>query len=372
MSANAELAEQPQPKQVRKGIVWQPKNVGDVSSLLAGLGIALYALGFVIWQIHLARFGAAGPSLFQARFISAGLCYVVFCTAFVLPSATIFQGVLVSVGNAAGASGIDRRTLGTLLTLWYFLIQQIVAVLLPTAYPSLWIFLLAVVPVIASLLAKFWKTQQWKSVQLAVDSPHFAFGGAVCVFIAGVCWTEPQIIPFVFYSLLAWALVSGQGRIYRDDTWSHPNRPIRAMSYTLGILLALSHTIAFSKFVFPLVPRQFGGGAPETAFLVAEDRLAPTLLRMGFQSTNEFIGPVEIVARDNDFLWISLPNKTANSRNGGSIQVALESIRLTEFASKSSTNSSHSRFNPTGENLPNTPTILQPKEASPTNRTASP
>ena len=68
--------------------------VQAVSAAAVGIVFCLYAIGFVIMNSFLGRFGLKAGAVFTFDYVAAALCYLIFLAAVAVPVWTIYFGIM--------------------------------------------------------------------------------------------------------------------------------------------------------------------------------------------------------------------------------------------------------------------------------------
>lgn len=309
----------------------------ELPALLGSLGIGFYALGFLIWEIHTSTYGISGPSLFQGRFVSAGLCYFAFVVMFVMPFALLFEWFGPDRTTKSKPTATASRDQITLLVLWLFLLMSALPRLLPSVEVRVWGLAPVTLSGLAITIAPFVRGFADSKFFKVVNNPWFSIGGTILLLLVAVWVAQPKLGAFLILSAILWPAIHVQGRASRTDLWQHPSVALKMISISLCGFLALSHAICFGQTVFPMVPGSFGGGAPQIVYFIPGSSRTDLFWAAGFPITNDAYGPFEVITQDEHRLWIQSPLQVTNSARKSAVQFSIESTDILRFESRNGT-----------------------------------
>src|SRR5437879_1125176 len=124
------------------------------------IAATLYALGFIIWNAALGRFGVSLGAAIRVDYISAALCYVVFVASVAVPVWIVLRIFESSTGRATDA---ESAPFWAAVVLWNLTIGRIRTLYLSTPHKDL-------LSIPRSISQAFW----WKLALVTVLLVHVA------------------------------------------------------------------------------------------------------------------------------------------------------------------------------------------------------
>jgi hypothetical protein len=301
----------------------RPRNLEDLSKLVAAVALACYVLGLLTVNTYLYGLGVSDFALFRARFVLVGAAVLVpilialvwFTIAKLLYQ--ISQERLAwrqNVAILAMAALTLGTTLFTILILSRWLTSDLAAhpsrFGIPVAY---WLVAAGLGIVVSSSAALSLSTRPDRAfvlrdglVQHSNKHPGTTSSGPSSI-------RRPQSHPTASQS-------GDDGRRPRSD--SERRSAATALRLTRGpalVLLLVSvfvsfvlYLLLFAEIAFPLIPEQFGGGKPRQAHLLVSAASIGDAQALGLSVTesNPVSPPVRVLWESEEALVITPPGQT--------------------------------------------------------------
>lgn len=289
----------------------------------------LYFIGFMVWHFYLANYGVAAIGFLQIEYISAAFCFLFIFFSLSVPPflfLNIFGKTALTNGGILNFHNWDK-TFAYVLMVWYFLNDRLIKLFLPNSTLSTTGIILTIslfclyIPHLLLGVYMFYKvggfkTLMWgKDAKLSDKNTKFKnsrlykyanpmtytplyFGSLTIVSL----FCNSQIDKaFLLMTLLYWFGASTQLGVHVKETWPKSGILLRSM-ICIGIFLSfLIYVRVFSINQFGKIPKNIGGGAPETVYLAfskpnVELAESMNLRRVESKSSTNFLfGPVGII-----------------------------------------------------------------------------
>lgn len=318
---------------------WKIESIG---SLLVLLGIVAYIIGFIIVNSYISGIGLRNMEIFRVRYIAASALFsavsivflffvlrrvyyldhdigefakmrpqsgawALFCGLFVITE-IVFSALLSSViiGFAIFAKPSSSNHIFLILILW-FLVDYTLSV------------------------TGVWKRFPYVAIPIT-------FLGHIIFIVLGFSSVDYFPILKIFWFFIAYGFVAN----FIIDFTSRFNWSIKYVAICcIGIVLTAA--AYFGSVFYPHIRAEFGGGLPQTAYLIMESKLN-TELRSILSMTGNASCELEILAETSDELVVRVPPKPSPMRIKRKL---IEAIQYTDVAVKA--NKPENKSNSTAE-----------------------
>ncbi|MEP6637484.1 MAG: hypothetical protein ABJB97_12220 [Acidobacteriota bacterium] len=278
----------------------------------------LYALGFVIWNAALGRFGVSLQPAVRVDYIAASLCYLVFVAAVAVPvwvSLHLFQNLIRRKDEN------ETAAFWAAVLLWNFTIGRFSALYFSTPHRELaevtvsrstiafrWelaLLALLIVHVLLAVATRWFGLSVWKLGRRA--SFRFKHSFLYLTFFQFILFLKSRSVDteFLFETLTIYTTLTyfGSGGVDVFSVIRAKHSQVRFMFVTFCCLAVLVNAQSFGKAQFPLLPKSIGGGMPEEVIIVISSSDSRILAESGIPHTDTTAGPLLILAEtESDFL----------------------------------------------------------------------
>jgi hypothetical protein len=291
----------------------------NVTKFTVFFAFAIYTIGFIIWQSYLGNFGISLTSFLQTEYISAAFCYIIVFSCLAYPSLFIITHILL-VLTKSNYGLLKAKKVSDTINIGMLVIFLLILIFIPLE--NIWKgfdtfplnhfasgYVLSIL--VGFILAKLSKNKTKYRLLFGFYNTKILDVYFTILFILIIIVDKDIDKLFILYSLMAAALISllSFKEAYKDLPTSHK------VLYIFIISLAfLGNIIYFGKYQFQHIPKQVGGGRPETAFLefstehkeLAESINIPP---SGTNNAGQLYGPVAILLRsDSEIIFININN----------------------------------------------------------------
>lgn len=276
---------------------------------------SLYICGFIIWNAHLSLFGVSPQSFLQLEFLSASICFLVVTGVIAIPPAAILATAFSNEKTTTNTESIFKA----MAIIWFLIIEAISRTFFPTE-PVVWIRAASVGFVICSfvvnigsgiLTKKFPTNRPLRFLSWPVTLWLFIMGFTLLGFCSrpGVNFLFVDgIIVFCFATVFAARML--------QNYWQRAPIIIRTLCVILLAVCSLGIVETFGRRQFRFIPKTFGGGQPDLAWLKLSPNATNLAAVTGITISNGLFGPVAILMQSDKSL-ICLGTKSSDSPHLG-------------------------------------------------------
>ncbi|MBI3850104.1 MAG: hypothetical protein HY298_07425 [Verrucomicrobia bacterium] len=300
------------------------KLLSEVTKYTVLAAFVLYSIGFLVWQSYLSQYGVTAIGFLKAEYISAAFCYLFVLITLGGPTA-VFCDRWRTWRQGKG----DDKTIEILAGFWFLLVFRLIYVFFPDTSrvnPSFsvttWVIVLMVGFLVCYVVCAIW----WRNSKFTTMLRPSDFSIAVfcLVTVSALLYDKGLYNAFVFWTMLLYWVVfymlSGNLR----DAWANSTFMVRILLVSLILLVLISNVQLFGTSVFGLIPRQVGGGKPETAFIRLSPEHSDIATPLNLVNTNNvavsnnLFGPVSILLRsEKEIIFVNYAelNRTESVTN---------------------------------------------------------
>lgn len=276
----AEEREGPDTKLVR------PTLRGTAGAVGVGLAV-VYAIGFVVSNVHFGALWLVDPSLLQARYASAGILWAAFLGASVVP---VYYAIDFWRAGTQGTRDPGSQDDESEWPLGSSLLDQYRE---SAGLRRIWKAVLLVLLILAGLVAT-----------IVFVSPFWPFGLLLALGAHPVVAALPTAA--FHFTILGLAFLVYWGGMTRSEHFDFRNNPHRAVVLVAALLV---HAGAFGHFIYPIVPARSGGARPLPAQIIMDsEAVVPSSVDMLSGAGDR----AYVVTSTNEYLVTMVPKSQEN------------------------------------------------------------
>jgi hypothetical protein len=301
---------------------------GEAAKYTVFAAFASYVFGFVIWHSYLGSFGVSSVGFLQTEYFSAAICYIVVTVSLGVPPALLLARMHSSLRETPerqAEQNKSRDAIHVVLFAWFAVSNQLMRVLFPSdqldAFSHvvpLQIVLVGValiyfgVQMAAFLTFMKSKTEQSRKLYenlRKVDVSTYALAGYGLVILLSTTGLNKL---FFLYTTFIYSLFSYNFGVNVRALFFTASRPLKVVVATFFGLMFVTHLQMFGASQFGKIPRQVGGGKPETAYLkfgTNQMELVSSLnlpIITNLPILKGFVGPISILLKsDKEIVFIN-------------------------------------------------------------------
>jgi hypothetical protein len=263
----------------------------------------LYAIGFVIWHSYLAGYGISSVQFLQTEYLAAAFCYLFVLTAFAVPPALLFQHWF-----SHRAKDLPDNRFFVTMVIWLYLSNLLSGLMFPAANHRHWHKLAVTCIAVAGVLnltAYLVAAVKWKNSRFFKLMKGFDFFSIyILAFVVSNLASNEEIQPaYLRSTLFLYTSVSFVAVEHIRTYWAKGHLLLRVLLVSFVCMTVIANVRSFADLQFGRIPRQFGGGRPETAYLKFPPQRNDVAAALNIPpATNSFasnglFGPVAILLR---------------------------------------------------------------------------
>lgn len=269
---------------------------------------ALYSLGFLIWHAFLGTYGVSSIGFLQTEYLSAAFCYLFVVTGFAIPPVILVESLVRQFFFKNKTENEKQKPLYLLIYIWFLFSTKLTTAFFPDSASSPLKFKLILGGVLVGILYAviiIVGHKRWANSKAYVNFRKIDIVAVMLVFYVAVDVFMNHEVDKMFLtsSLLLYVgvvfSVGGDIRVI----WKESPFLLRIVLLCVTALILIANIQLFGSSQFGHIPRQVGGGKPESAYLKFSALHSELADSFGIPSATNiylssgFVGPVTILLR---------------------------------------------------------------------------
>ncbi|MFA6560970.1 MAG: hypothetical protein WCV00_03570 [Verrucomicrobiia bacterium] len=273
----------------------RPRNDRSLIAELGGLSVIaafiLYAVGFLIWNAHLAQYGIITVGILRVEFLSAALVYLIIVFSFAGPAAILIDTYAVEKEDSL--LKIPPFQTWILFSIWVVVIQKTETLFFPgNKLGSYFFIILLTVAAIHAGVAIYLVFRRPNSVfKKLFCNPDYFVWYPFAMSMGALLWNPSVSKGFLLVTILLYSTVTNLGWILPlRRHWPAMPLPLKLLAVGAVVLFLAENVRTFGRSQFKSIPQEVGGGKPLTAVLKISPRHNDLLPLLGLEWWTPSIG----------------------------------------------------------------------------------